>query len=66
MLGDAAVIVPEFDPAAWRDALGRAASDAGLRAKLKPAGMARAATYRWEKTAAETWKVYRGEVRARF
>ena len=49
---------------AWA-ALGRAANDAGLRAKLRPAGMARAATFRWEKTAAETWRVYRGEAEAR-
>ena len=65
VLGEAAIIVPDFDPAAWRSALGRAATDTDLRAKMKPAGMARAATYRWEKTAAETWRGYRGEAEAR-
>lgn len=65
VLGDAVLVVPDFDPDAWRTALGRAANDAGLRAKLRPAGMARAATFRWEKTAAETWRVYRGEAEAR-
>ena len=65
VLGDAALVVPDFDPDAWRTALGRAANDAGLRAKLRPAGMVRAATFRWEKTAAETWRVYRGEAEAR-
>ena len=65
VLGDAALVVPDFAPDAWRAALGRAANDAGLRAKLRPAGMARAATFRWEKTAAETWRVYRGEAEAR-
>ena len=65
VLGDAALVVPDFAPDAWRAALGRAAGDAGLRAKLRPAGMARAATFRWEKTAAETWRVYRGEAEAR-
>ena len=65
VLGDAALVVPDFDPDAWRTALGRAANDAGLRAKLRPAGIARAATFRWEKTAAETWRVYRGEAEAR-
>ncbi len=65
VLGDAAIVVHDFDPAAWRTAFGRVATDADLRAKLKPAGMARAASYRWEKTAAETWRVYRGEAEAR-
>ncbi len=64
VLGDAAAIVPDFNPAAWRTALGRAACDAALRARLKPVGMERAAKYRWERTAAETWKVYRGEAKA--
>ena len=66
VLGDAAVVVPDFDPAAWLAALGRAATDNGLRTRLKSAGMARAATYRWERTAAETWRVYRGEAEASF
>ncbi len=66
MLGDAAVIVPDFDPAAWQTALGRAASDADLRAGLIGKGFARAATFRWLNTAVETWKVYRGEAEARF
>ena len=65
VLGDAAAIVPDYDPAAWCTALGRAATDDKLRSKLKPAGMACAATYRWEKTAAETWRVYRGETEAK-
>lgn len=65
VLGEAAVIVSDFDPAAWRTALCRAATDTDLRAKMKPAGMARAATYRWERTAAETWRVYCGEAEAK-
>ncbi len=65
VLGDAAVVVPDYDPAAWRAALGRAAMDGDLRSKLKSAGMKRAATYRWEKTATETWRVYRNEAEAR-
>ena len=65
VLGDAAVIVPDFDPAAWKAALGRAANDGDLRAGRIEKGFARAATYRWLRTAEETWKVYRGETEAK-
>ena len=65
VLGDAAVIVPGFDPAAWKTALGQAANDAALRASLIAKGIARAASYRWRRTAEETWKVYRGEAKAK-
>ncbi len=66
VLGDAAIVVPDFDPDAWRTALGGAANDASLRAKLIEKGFARAATFRWRRTAEETWKVYRDDAQARF
>lgn len=64
VLGDGAVIVHDFDPEAWRTAIARAATDDAFRADLAKRGAAKAATYRWERTARETWKVYRGEAEA--
>lgn len=54
--GDAALLVPPDDVAAIAAAL-RRVEDADVAAALKHAGHVRAAGYRWERTARETWSV---------
>jgi glycosyltransferase involved in cell wall biosynthesis len=51
--GDAAYYADPNDPQAWRDAMVSLATDRGLRAKLKLAGSAQAASYTWRKSAIE-------------
>lgn len=59
--GDAALLVePEPDPVA--DALGALLGDGRLRARLREAGLARAAAFSWERTARETLAVYQAAV----
>lgn len=53
--GDAAVLVPPSDPAALADGIDRALRDG---AALRTAGLARAATFRWDALAATTRQVY--------
>ena len=56
--GEAALLVePEVAPLA--DALGQVLDDPLLRARLREAGLARAAQFSWERTATETLAVYR-------
>jgi glycosyltransferase involved in cell wall biosynthesis len=59
--GDAALLA-EPEPAALAEALGTLLADAGLRARLREAGLARAVRFSWERTAAETLAVYRAAV----
>ncbi len=49
--GDAAAYVPPDDPAAWRDAIARAAEDATWREHGARAGLEQAARFSWERTA---------------
>ncbi len=58
-LADDAALLTEPEPAPLAEALGRALADAGLRARLREAGLRRAATFSWERTAAESLAVYR-------
>ncbi len=58
ILGDAAILVDPLDEAALAEALFAAAGDARLRAALRERGLARAARYRWERSAEETLRVY--------
>ncbi len=57
--GEAAVPVDPFSEAGIADALARVLGDAGLAARLREAGHARARAFSWERTAAETLEVYR-------
>jgi glycosyltransferase involved in cell wall biosynthesis len=59
VVGDAAMIVPEAEPEAWRLALARLLDDPALRGRLQAAGLAQAHRYRWSETARQTWDVYR-------
>jgi alpha-1,3-rhamnosyl/mannosyltransferase len=51
---DAALIADPGDPRAFTEALVSAAYDEGVRSKLVAAGIARAAEFPWERTAAAT------------
>lgn len=57
--GDAALYADPGDPGEIADCAGRLLSDDGLWARLSERGMERAAGYTWERTAEETWKLYR-------
>lgn len=56
--GDAALLFDPADAAAIRHAIERLLDDAPLRARLRDAGLARAATFSWEQTARETVRSY--------
>ena len=56
--GDAALLFDPADAGAIRDAIERLLTDAALRARLRAAGLARAATFTWERTAEATARSY--------
>lgn len=58
VVGDAGLQVPPDDVAALARAIQRLIADADLRARLRAAGLARAATFTWEETARRTVEVY--------
>jgi glycosyltransferase involved in cell wall biosynthesis len=58
VVGDAAAIVDPEDVASITQQLTALAGDASLREQLRIAGLAQAKNFTWEKTAAETLKVY--------
>ncbi len=58
----AAVLVDPLDEAALADAMHALGTDAGLRARLRAAGPARAARYSWERTCDLTLEAYREAV----
>ena len=59
MAGDAALTFDPDDESAFAEALARGLQDDGLRAELRERGLAWAATFTWEKTAAATIQAYR-------
>jgi alpha-1,3-rhamnosyl/mannosyltransferase len=59
VVGDAALTFTAGDHAAAARQVARVLDDAGLRADLVAAGAARAATFTWDRTAAQTLAVYR-------
>ena len=58
-VGDAGALVPATDPAAWADALSRAAGDPLLRRALIERGRQRAALHRWDDAADAYLALYR-------
>jgi glycosyltransferase involved in cell wall biosynthesis len=58
VLGDAALLVAPDDEEALAEALRAILADPGLRAELSQRGLARAARFSWERTAASTLAVY--------
>ncbi len=57
--GDAALLVDPRDAKALAERLGAALRDEPLRQSLRAKGLARAAQFSWERTARETFSVYR-------
>jgi glycosyltransferase involved in cell wall biosynthesis len=57
--GDAALLVDPYDREALGEALRELTVNADLCRELARRGIARAATFTWEKAVAETWDVYR-------
>src|SRR5262249_16634968 len=62
--GDAALTFAPDDEPGLADALARGLQDDPLRARLRGAGLARAAPFSWEKTAAATLQAYADAVGA--
>jgi glycosyltransferase involved in cell wall biosynthesis len=58
VVGDAAVTVDPLDERALAEALESLLLDPARRMQLSSAGLARAAEFRWERTAAQTLAVY--------
>ena len=50
---------PPLDVAAWKDAIRRVLTDRPMAARLREAGLARAAGYSWARTAKDTIAVLR-------
>jgi glycosyltransferase involved in cell wall biosynthesis len=59
VLGDAAVLVEDFDPDRWAHTVASLLGDPDRRRALAAAGRRRAAAYTWTETARQTWDVYR-------
>jgi glycosyltransferase involved in cell wall biosynthesis len=59
VVGDTGLLVDPDDPDAIADALRRMLTDSGLHARSRAAGLARAASFTWRKTAESVLDVYR-------
>lgn len=59
VVGDAGILLPPLDVAAWATAMGRLVEDDSLRAQLRERGLRRAGQFSWRRAAAETLSVYR-------
>lgn len=64
VVGDAALLAPPDDVAAFAAAFTRVLTDASLAARLRAAGLTRAAQFSWQRTAAATLAVYQRAARA--
>jgi glycosyltransferase involved in cell wall biosynthesis len=60
VVGEAGMLLPPDDEAAWTDAVVRVMDDEALRARMREAGLERAKLFSWEKAARETLEVLRG------
>jgi glycosyltransferase involved in cell wall biosynthesis len=59
IVGEAGVLLDPLDVPAWREAIGRLLTDPAMAARLRDAGLARAAGYSWTRTAKDTMAVLR-------
>jgi alpha-1,3-rhamnosyl/mannosyltransferase len=57
--GEAGILLDPVDVDAWADAIVTLVNDEGRRSLMRAAGLARAASFTWERTARETLAVYR-------
>jgi glycosyltransferase involved in cell wall biosynthesis len=64
VVGDAALMIDPYEPAAIADAMQRVLTDADLRADLSRRGLARAREFSWERSIARVREIY-AEVGAR-
>jgi glycosyltransferase involved in cell wall biosynthesis len=64
VLGAAGMLLPPDDPAAWTAAILHVVNDEAARAAMRARGLARAATFTWERTARRTLDAYRQAVGA--
>lgn len=65
VVGDAALLLPPRDVAAWADAIEALWDDEGARAELARRGPPQAARFSWPRAARETLEVYRRVARPR-
>ena len=56
--GDAACVVPGYDPDQWAATVQRILDHPSERADLRARGLAHAPKFRWDETARQTWKAY--------
>ena len=59
VLGDAGILLPPSEPAAWAQAILKVLNDETLRESMRASGLARAATFTWSRTARLTLAAYR-------
>ena len=57
--GDAGVLLDPLDVSAWTNAIGVLLGDVSMTARLRDAGIARAAEFSWARTAKDTIEVLR-------
>lgn len=62
VVGDAALVASATDAAAFGDAIARVLRDAALAANLRERGRQRAATFTWDRCAADTMTAYRAAI----
>jgi glycosyltransferase involved in cell wall biosynthesis len=65
VVGEAGLLLPPDDVAAWAEALDRVLSEGDLRAELRARGLARARLFTWEAAARKTLEVYQAVVGGR-
>ena len=65
VVGTAGLVLDPHNDEAWSSALLDLANDGGLRSRLIATGVARAATFTWERTAAGTFEVYEKVLRGK-
>lgn len=59
VVGDAGLLLDPDDEQAWADAIDRVTGDPAYAARVRDAGLSRARTFSWNRTARETARVYR-------
>lgn len=58
VVGKAGILLPPSDPDAWATAMNQVLTDENTRQRMKTAGLVQASHFSWERTAAETRRIY--------